>query len=93
MYCKGVYDARHPRNNYNLPLVGVLAQRNKNQYNQLGLSRAKILKVEKRVITLKGLDAINGTPVLDVKPYIKQFGITEITKQPEWVNEIMKDYY
>lgn len=90
---KIIKGARHPRNDNNLPLVGILAQRAKNRINQIGLSRAKILEVKGKSITVQGLDAIHLTPILDVKPYMQEFGINELTIQPDWVSEIMKNYY
>lgn len=85
--------ARHPRNNQNWPMVGIFAQRPKARPNRVGLSRCEILKVEGLKITVKGLDAIKGTPVLDIKPYMKEFGAIGEISQPEWATELMKDYY
>ena len=60
--------ARHPRNNTAWPKVGIFSQRGKNRPNQIGLTICKILKVEDRNLYIEGLDAIDGTPVLDIKP-------------------------
>ena len=62
--------ARHPRERSDWPLVGIFAQRGKNRPNRLGLTVCKILKVEGVTLTVSGLDAIDGTPVLDIKPYV-----------------------
>ncbi len=83
---KIINGARHPRNDKSLPLVGILAQRAKNRQNQIGLSPAKILEVHGKIITVQGLDAIDGTPVLDIKPHMKEFSIHEPIRQPNWVN-------
>jgi tRNA-Thr(GGU) m(6)t(6)A37 methyltransferase TsaA len=85
--------ARHPRNNPEWPEVGVLAQRVKSRPNLLGLSRANIVRVDGLSIEVLGLDAIDGTPVLDVKPYIQEFGPRGEVTQPEWATELMKNYY
>ncbi|MEM9243956.1 MAG: SAM-dependent methyltransferase [Pseudomonadota bacterium] len=85
--------ARHPRNNSNLPQVGVLAQRNKNRPNQLGVSYAKIIAVDGLTIRVNGLDAINGTPVLDIKPCIKAFLPKQSIKEPAWTDDIMRNYF
>ena len=85
--------ARHPRGNMSFPLVGIFAQRVKNRPNRIGVSRCKLLKVESHQITVQGLDAINCTPVLDIKPYIKEFGPIGQVKQPFWATEIMSHYY
>ena len=59
--------ARHPRNNADWPRVGIFAQRGKNRPNRLGLSVCRIVRVTGREVHVEGLDAIDGTPVLDLK--------------------------
>ena len=94
---KIITGARHPRNLEHLPEAGVFAQRVKNRPNKLGLTTVKLLRVENKTLHVKGLDAINGTPVLDIKPVFKQFlpqvSYQDEIKQPDWVNEIMKNYW
>ena len=86
--------ARHPRNDKNLPKVGILAQRGKNRINKIGLSCAEIIKVENMQITVRALDAINGTPVLDIKPYTHYFtpDIHNV-REPEWLTKVMQHYW
>jgi tRNA-Thr(GGU) m(6)t(6)A37 methyltransferase TsaA len=90
---KIITGARHPRNLEHLPEVGIFAQRAKNRPNKLGLTIVKLLKIENKTLYVSGLDAINGTPVLDIKPVFKQFLPGEDVKQPDWTNEIMKNYW
>jgi len=90
---KIVTGARHPRNLEHLPEIGIFAQRGKNRPNKIGLTTVKLVKVEGITLYVKGLDAINGTPVLDIKPVMKQFMPRGEIKQPKWVNEIMKNYW
>lgn len=85
--------ARHPRERRDWPLVGIFAQRGKARPNRIGLTRGTIQKVEGRVLTVRGLDAINGTPVLDLKPWMKEFAPIGATRQPQWATELMADYY
>ena len=85
--------ARHPRNNESWPKVGIFAQRGKNRPNRLGVTTVKILKREGRQLFVQGLDAIDGTPVLDIKPVIKEFLPREEIHQPVWATELMKDYW
>lgn len=87
------YKARHPRNNKDFPLVGIFSQRGKNRPNKIGITTAKIIKVEGKKIFLKGLDAINGTPVLDIKPTMIEFLPREEIEQPNWSKEIMSNYW
>lgn len=85
--------ARHPRNNRNWPKVGIFAQRGKNRPNQIGTTICRILKVEGMTLWLEGLDAIDGTPVLDIKPWVQEFGPRGEVKQPAWMSELMKGYW
>ncbi len=90
---KIVTGARHPRNNPTWPKVGILAQRGKNRPNRLGLATVKILKREENKLYVEGLDAIDGTPVLDIKPVMQEFLPKEAIRQPEWATEIMSNYW
>jgi tRNA-Thr(GGU) m(6)t(6)A37 methyltransferase TsaA len=85
--------ARHPRNRADWPLVGIFAQRGKARPNRLGVSRCNLVRVEGRIITVQKLDAIDGTPVLDIKPYMSEFGPIGEVSQPAWATELMKSYY
>lgn len=85
--------ARHPRGNTDWPLVGIFAQRGKNRPNRLGVSRCRLLKVDGLDVHVQGLDAVDGTPVLDIKPYMREFGPPGETTQPPWSTEIMRAYY
>jgi tRNA-Thr(GGU) m(6)t(6)A37 methyltransferase TsaA len=85
--------ARHPRNRQDWPRVGIFAQRAKGRPNRIGVSRCRLLKVEGLRLTVEGLDAIDGTPVLDVKPFMKEFTPSGEIKQPAWATEVMQHYY
>ncbi|KUJ69596.1 tRNA-Thr(GGU) m(6)t(6)A37 methyltransferase TsaA [Streptomyces albus subsp. albus] len=85
--------ARHPRGNTEWPRVGIFAQRGKNRPNRLGVSRCRLIGVDGLDIRVAGLDAVDGTPVLDIKPYMAEFGPQGPTAQPDWATEIMRDYY
>jgi tRNA-Thr(GGU) m(6)t(6)A37 methyltransferase TsaA len=85
--------AEYPRNNPVFPLTGIFAQRRKNRPNKIGTTIVKIIDVKGNTLTVGGLDAINGTPVLDIKPILKEFLPAEGIKQPEWSTELMKNYW
>lgn len=85
--------ARHPRNNKDWPKVGILSQRGKNRPNRLGATLVKILRREGRHLEVQGLDAIDGTPILDIKPVMREFLPREEVHQPEWATELMKQYW
>jgi tRNA (adenine37-N6)-methyltransferase len=85
--------ARRPRGNPNWPEVGVFAQRNKRRPNRIGVSVCRLLSVEGTELTVQGLDAIDGTPVLDIKPYMSQFAPRDGVDQPAWSHELMSGYW
>lgn len=88
-----VTQARHPRNNETWPKVGGLAQRNKARVNRIGVSRCQIGTVTDTTIEVFGLDAIDGTPVLDIKPWMNAYQPRGAISEPFWVDELMRDYY
>lgn len=85
--------ARHPRNNTNWPPVGIFAQRAKSRPNRIGSTICKILRLEGTRLFVSALDAINGTPVLDIKPVMTEFLPSESVRQPAWSRELMRDYW
>lgn len=90
---KAVAQNRHPRNDNSLPKVGTYSQRNKNRPNKLGLTTVELMKRNGRKITVRRLDAINGTPILDIKPVLKAFEPQGEIKEPEWPKIIMEKYW
>ena len=85
--------SRHPRNNPAYPNVGILSQRGKNRPNRLGATIVNVLKREGRQLHVQGLDAIDGTPILDIKPVMKEFLPRGEVRQPEWATDLMKNYW
>jgi len=85
--------ARHPRGNPDWPEVGILAQRAKDRPNRIGLCTCELVAVEGATIVVRGLDAIDGTPVLDVKPYMREFAPRGEVRQPAWSHELMRGYW
>lgn len=85
--------ARHPRGNMNWPEVGIFAQRGKNRPNLLGLTVCKIHRVDGLTIHVASLDAIDSTPVLDIKPYMREFAPQGDIRQPPWSTELMRGYW
>ena len=85
--------ARRPRGNPDWPLVGILAQRGRNRPNRIGVTVCRIVSVSGREIAVEGLDAIDGTPVLDIKPVMREFLPRVDIRQPDWSRELMKDYW
>ncbi|HEX2590352.1 MAG TPA: SAM-dependent methyltransferase [Rhizomicrobium sp.] len=85
--------ARRPRGRADWPLVGILAQRGKGRPNRLGVTVCKLLSVDGLTIRVQGLDAIDGTPVIDIKPVMKGFLPRGEIREPEWASELMKGYW
>ena len=84
---------RQPRGMEHLPPVGVFSQRTKFRPNPIGVTPVRLVSINGNVLTVTGLDAMDGTPVLDVKPYIPQFDGVEGSKGADWVPEMLKGYF
>jgi tRNA (Thr-GGU) A37 N-methylase len=85
--------AAHPRGNPAWPVVGVLAGHGPMRPNHLGVSRCELVAVDGLELTVRGLDAIDGTPVLDVKPHATAFSPAGPVREPTWMVELMGEYY
>lgn len=83
---------RRPRGREDLPAVGVFADRGPRRPNRIGATFCAVVSVDGRELRVRGLDAVDGTPVLDVKPAMRPFLPTEIL-QPEWVELLLADYF
>jgi tRNA (Thr-GGU) A37 N-methylase len=59
----------------------------------MGLATVELLEHNGRTIKVKFLDALNGSPVLDIKPVFKEFQPKTEVKQPSWVAALMKNYW
>ena len=85
--------SEYPRENIKYPKIGIFAQRKKDRPNHIG---ATIVKLDKRIdnkIIVKNFDAINGTPVLDIKPVFIEYLPNEKIEQSEWSKDLMKNYW
>ena len=85
--------SRIPRGNFNYPETGIFSQRNKDRPNHLGLCTVELIWHQGRSIGVKYLDAIDGTPILDIKPVYKEFNLNGEVRQPTWVSDLMKNYW
>ena len=89
---KIVYSGR-PRGNPDYPVMGIFSQRKKDRPNQLGLCTVELIGHVGRSIKVRHLDAIDGTPVLDIKPVFKEFELKTEIKQAPWVDDLMMYYW
>lgn len=83
---------RQPQNREDMPLTGIFAQRAKDRPNPIGLTAVEIVSITEDTLTVKGLDAVDGTPVLDIKPYYPVYDRKD-ARVPEWVDRLMAEYF
>ena len=88
-----VVGARRPRGRADWPEVGIFAQRGRVRPNRIGVSVCRIVDVAGLGVRVAGLDAVDGTPVLDLKPYLAGFAPRGTVAEPAWATEIMADYW
>ena len=84
---------RRPRERDAMPLLGIFAQRAKHHPNPIGVAAVRLLSVAGRTLQVQELDAIDRTPVLDIKPYVPAFDAAGDVVTPEWISRLMKDYF
>ena len=85
--------ARRPRGNPDWPLVGIFAQRGKGRPNRLGVTVCRVMAVNGLTLEVEGLDAIDGTPVIDIKPVLTGFLPRGEVREPAWAPELMEGYW
>ena len=85
--------ARRPRGRADWPLVGIFAQRGRARPNRLGVTVCKVVGASGLSVEVQGLDAIDGTPVLDIKPVLQGFLPRGEVREPDWAREIMRAYW
>ena len=83
---------RRPQNRNDMPLVGIFSQRGKDRPNKIGITSVQIMSVDEKSLVIKGLDAINGTAALDIKPYYPVYDKKDAIV-PDWVNRLMEHYF
>jgi tRNA (adenine37-N6)-methyltransferase len=88
-----VTGSRHPRGRLDWPRTGIFAQRGKNRPNRVGVTICRLLSVQNLSLEVAGLDAIHGTPVLDIKPYMREFAARGDIREPKWATELMAGYW
>ncbi len=73
----------HPRGRKDMPLLGIFATRTPHRPNPIGLTLVELLNIAGNVLTVRGLDAFDGTPVIDIKPYDK-WDVPDDARMPDW---------
>ena len=90
---KIVAGARHPRNNLDWPKIGIFAQRGKNRPNRLGSTICRVVGIDGSSLEVEEFDAIDGTPIIDIKPVMSEFLPRAEVTQPTWSSELMEAYW
>lgn len=85
--------ARHPRGRTDWPKVGIYAQHGRMRLNRIGVSVCRILGVDGLTVHVEGLDAVDGTPVLDLKPVWSGYRPRGAFSEPDWARELMENYW
>jgi tRNA-Thr(GGU) m(6)t(6)A37 methyltransferase TsaA len=84
---------RRPQNRNDMPELGILSQRAKHRPNPIGVTAVRLVQIKGPEIKVRGLDAVNGTPILDIKPYFLQYDCRPEAHMPSWVEQLMKEYF
>ncbi len=85
--------ARRPRGRADMPEAGIFAQRARHRPNPIGITAVRLLRRDGNTIYVRGLDAIDGTPVIDVKPYVPVYDRVDGATVPAWMDELMRGYF
>ena len=75
----------HPKGKQELPLVGLFATRSPNRPNPIGKATVRLLQRQGNTLKVEGLDAIDGTPIIDIKPYLPRYDAATKAKVPPWI--------
>ncbi len=78
----------HPQGRQELPLVGIFATRTPYRPNPIGVQVVELVSREGNVLTVRGIDAHNGSPVLDIKPYLQRGDCVTETRIPSWLKKL-----
>ena len=84
---------RRPRGRADMPEAGIFAQRARHRPNPIGITAVRLVRRDGNQLVVRGLDAIDGTPVLDVKPYVPPFDRVDGATVPTWMDELMRGYF
>lgn len=84
---------RRPQGRKDMPCVGIFSQRARHRPNSIGITAVEVVDVKGNMLRVRGLDAIDGTPVLDVRPYFPHYDRVDDASVPDWVDRLMQGYF
>ncbi len=79
----------HPQGRQDIPFIGIFACRCPQRPNRIAMSTVELIKRSGNKLTVKGLDIVSGTPIIDIKPYTPQYDEVKNAKIPKWVNKLV----
>jgi tRNA-Thr(GGU) m(6)t(6)A37 methyltransferase TsaA len=79
----------HPQGRKDVPFIGIFACRCPQRPNRIAISIVELLSRKGNSIKVKGLDIVNGTPILDIKPYTPEYDLVEKARVPDWVSKLV----
>lgn len=80
----------HPQGRADVPYVGIFSCRCPQRPNRIAISTVKLIKRYKNILKVKGLDIVNGTPILDIKPFTPQYDhVAGKARVPRWVRKLV----
>ena len=82
----------HPGGLKNMPLKGIFATRSPIRPNPICLTTVRLIERKENILFVDGIDAINNTPVLDIKPHLPYYDVPLNVKTAEWLNDLMGEY-
>lgn len=81
----------HPMGRKDIPLKGIFATRSPARPNPLLISTVRLIKRDKNQLQVQGLEALNGSPIMDIKPTTRHFDSGENQRFPDWIQELNQD--
>lgn len=87
-HVKTCHIKHRPQGKKDVPVVGIFACRCPARPNPIGITTAKLIEIKENIIKVSGLDVINNTPVIDIKPYTPQYDLVKDAIVPEWINKL-----
>lgn len=81
----------HPQRRQDLPLVGLFATRSPRRPNPIAITVVRLVARERGILRVQGLDAFEGSAVLDVKPYLRSGDLIADARGPEWLDRLWQE--
>jgi len=75
----------HPMGRKEVPRQGIFAVRTPNRPNRIGKATVRLLQRQGNILRVEGLDALDGSPVIDIKPYLPGYDSVTDARVPEWI--------